>query len=107
MCLHKARELRYKFPYISHVVADLILNLKFFTEDPYLVGDTVNIFLFPNPPASIGLEAALLARRWNTALDSSKLTMYSDTASLLQHKNVAPIVGWEAVVSMLENWDVS
>ena len=32
---------------IYHAVADLILNLELFTEDPYGVRDKVNIFLFP------------------------------------------------------------
>ena len=32
--------------------------------------------------------------------------MYADTAVILQRHNIAPIVGWEAAVSMLQKWAV-
>ena len=39
-------------------------------------------------------------------LDSSNLTNYADSASLLQHQKKDPIIGWEVVVNMLEQWEV-
>ena len=83
-CLYKAQELRYKALWISHTVAGLLLSLTFCTEDPDGVGDTVNIFLLPNPSISASSEAVLVARWWDTYLDCSMLTTFADTASLLQ-----------------------
>ena len=40
------------------------------------------------------------------ALDSSTLTTYSDTALLLQHQKVDPIIIWEAAGNMLDQWEV-
>ena len=48
VCVHKAHELHYNAPHISDVVVGLILNLDFHTEDTDRVGDTVQIFIFPN-----------------------------------------------------------
>ena len=93
-------------PHTSHAVAGLILNLNFHTKDPYGVGDTVNILLFPNLPLYGSYEAALEERRWDTAQDSSMISTYYNNASLLQHHKVAHIVGWEAAKSMLEKWAV-
>ena len=51
-------------------------------------------------------EAALVVMRWYMALDSSILTTYSNTASLLQLQKFAPILGWEATNGTLEQWAV-
>ena len=84
----------------------MLLSLLFHTEYPDGVRNTVNIFLFPNLFISTGLEVALVARRWYMALDSSTLTTYSDTALLLQHQKVDPIIIWEAAGNMLDQWEV-
>ena len=98
--------MRYKDTRISHAVTVLIINLAFFIEDPYGVGYTVDILLFPKLSLSAGSEAVLVAQRWYIALDSSTLTTYTDTASLLHPHNISPITGWESTVSMLEQWAV-
>ena len=51
-------------------------------------------------------EAALVVMQWYMALDSSILTTYANTASLLQIQKFAPILGWEATNIMLEQWSV-
>ena len=84
----------------------LIFNLAFHTEDPYGVRDRVNIFLFPDLSLSASSEAVLVLRWWDMALDSSILTMYADTDSLLQIQKVALIVRWEASNIMFEQWYV-
>ena len=43
-CLQKARYLKYKALRIYHAVPVIILSLAFFTEDPDMVRDKVNIF---------------------------------------------------------------
>ena len=106
MCVHKTRELRYKAPRISHAVEVLIINLKFHTEYPDGFGDTVKMFLFPNLSLSEISEASLVARLWDTALDSSIITTYSNTSALIQCHKVAPIVVWDAANSMLGKWAV-
>ena len=65
------------------MVAGLILNLTFHTEDPDGVGETVNIFLLPDISLSVSSEAVLVARKWDTALNIITLTTYANTASLL------------------------
>ena len=87
-------------------MAGLILSLAFHTEDPDGVEDTVNIFLLPNLSLSSGFKAALVARWWDTELYIGTLVTYSNTALLLQHQEVAPIIGWEAAVNILEQWVV-
>ena len=88
------------------MVAGLLIRLAFHTEDPDGVGGIVKNFLFPDLSLSAGSQVALAARQWDMALDSSTLTTYSDTASLLQRQKVAPIIGWETTVNMLEQWAV-
>ena len=80
----------------------LLIILVFQTEDPYVVWYTVNIILLPELSLSDGSKAALVARRWGTALKISTLTTYSDFALLLQLQKVAPTIVWETVVKMLE-----
>ena len=82
-------------------MAGLLLSLALYAEDPDRVGDIVNIFMFPYLYHSASFKATLVERQWGTALDSSTLTTFVDTASILQSKKVAPIIGWEAAVSML------
>ena len=82
-------------PRIFHTMAGLVLNLVIFTEEP-------DILLFPDLFIKAGLEAALVERSWDTALDSSLSIMYADTSTLLQRQKIVPIVGWEAVVNILD-----
>ena len=103
-CQNKERYIRYKAPCIIQVETRLTLILSFHTEDPDVVEDTVNIFLFPHLYISSGSEAALVESWWNTALDSSTLTTYADNALLIQHQKVDTIIGWEAAVNVLEQW---
>ena len=93
-CQNKAREMRYKAPRISHIISGLLLSLYLYTEDPERVGDKFNIFLFPEIYLSEISEATIVARRWDTALDSSNLIKFLDTANLLQRQKVTPIIGW-------------
>ena len=51
-------------------------------------------------------EEALVVMRWYMALDSSILTTYAHTASLLKLQKFAPIFGWEATNGTLEQWAV-
>ena len=89
-----------------HIVVGLLLSLSFYTDDPIGIGERVNIFLFPDLSLSEIPEATLVARRWDNKLDSITLATFSYTASLLQRKKVSPFIGWEAAVSMLEQWEV-
>ena len=58
------------------------------------------LFLFLYLYLSSGPEATLIVRGWDTALDFSNLLTYTDTALLIQHQKVSPIIGWEAAVNM-------
>ena len=99
--MHKESKLRYNAPRISHAVAGLIPNLAFHTEDPDGVRITMKILVFPNLSLSESSESVLVARWWDTALDSRMMTTYTNTASLLGCQKVAPIVIWEASNIML------
>ena len=55
-------------PRISHAVMVMVMALTFHTEDPYGVGDALNLFLFPNLSPLVGLETALLAQKWDAIL---------------------------------------
>ena len=67
---------------------------------------TQSIFFSPSLSLSAASEAALVARRWYTALYSSTLITYTDTTSLLQFQKVDTIIIWEAAVNMLDQWAV-
>ena len=82
-CRQTAEHLRFRAPHISHAVTVLILGLAFYSEEPYVMGDTINVFLFPNMLPLAGSEAALLARRWYTILVGGALTSFTDTSFLL------------------------
>ena len=43
---------------------------------------------------------------WYTVLDSTILTTYANTTSLIQFQNVVPIIQTEAAFNMLEKWVV-
>ena len=47
-----------------------------------------------------------MARRWDTAFNRNNLTTFSGTADLLQGHKVAPIIGWETAVIIMEQWAV-
>ena len=93
-CLARVWALRIKLPKITHMVAFLILGVAFHTEDPNGESDAVNIFMFPDLSLAAGTKAALVARRWETSLDSNTLTYYSDTAALMTKQRISPIMVW-------------
>ena len=64
----------------------------------------MNIFMFPDLSLAEVTEAVLVARQWYTLLDSNTLTSYSDTTALMTKEHIAPIIGWEGAVNMLEQW---
>ena len=47
VCQRTADGLCFRLPRIPHTVAVMVMALAFHTEDPDRVGDTLNIFLFP------------------------------------------------------------
>ena len=53
-------------------------------DNPYEVGDTVKMLMFPDLSHTESSEATLVARRGETALYSSVLATFSDTTPLLQ-----------------------
>ena len=63
MCRESALALRYKAPRVTHAVEVILLGLHFFTEDPYCVNNTVNIFQFPYLSLSAGSEASMVTQR--------------------------------------------
>ena len=46
----------------------MVMALAFHTKYPDRVGDTLNIFLFPDLSPSAGSEASLLTRKWYVIL---------------------------------------
>ena len=54
----------------------------------------MNIFMFPDLSISAGTEAALVARRLDTALNSNTLTSYANTDVLMTKQRVSPIMEW-------------
>ena len=106
-CQYKAREMCYKTPRISHTMDGILLSLYFYTKYPDRVGYTVNIFLFPCLYQTASSEATLVDKRWDTSLDSISLMTFSDTSALLQIQKISSIIGWEAMVNMLDQREVS
>ena len=82
----------------------LLLGLKFFTEDPDCVNNTVNIFQFPDLSLFTGSEASIVTQRWDTTLDANTLTSYDDSAALMKQQHISLIVGWEEAAKMLYQW---
>ena len=102
----RAQALRLKPPNITHVVSVLLLGLDFHTEDPDRVSDAVNIFMFLDLSPETGTESALVAWRWDTALDSNTLTSYDNTVALMTKQRILRIVGLEGAAKMLKQWIV-
>ena len=42
--------MRFCAPCITHSVTVMVLDLALYTKDTDGVGDTINVFLFPDPP---------------------------------------------------------
>ena len=61
-CRESARALRCKSPQCTHAVSVFLLGLHFFTEDPYCVNDTVNIFQFPDLSLSARSKESMITR---------------------------------------------
>ena len=85
-------------------MAVLLLGIHFFTEDPDCVNNAVNILQFPDISLSMGSEASIVTRLWDTALDANTMTSYVDAAALMKQQHIPPIVGWEAAETNLEQW---
>ena len=49
-----SESLQFRPPYTPHNVAVMVMALAFHTKDPDRVGDTLNIFLFPDLSPSAG-----------------------------------------------------
>ena len=58
-----AGNLRFRSLRISDAIMVLVLGLEFSSEDPYSMGDDINILLFTDLSPSTGSKADLLARR--------------------------------------------
>ena len=84
----------------------MVMALAFHTKDPDRVGDTLNIFLFPDLSPSAGSEAALLTRKWDVILGGGTLTSFADTILLMGEQKVAPIAEWDEAESQIEAWAV-
>ena len=84
----------------------MVMALAFHTEDPYGVGDVLNIFLFPDLSPLTGSEAALLTHKWDSILGSGTLNSFTDTSLVMGKQRVAPISGWDKEESQLEAWAV-
>ena len=59
-CRSTTKSLLFRPPHIPHTILVMVMVLAFHTEDPYGVGDVLNIFLFPDLSPLTVLEAALL-----------------------------------------------
>ena len=66
----------------------------------------MKIFMFPYLYLAAGAEAALVSRRWETALESNTLTSYADTVALMTKQRIYPIMGWEGASKILNQWIV-
>ena len=103
-CLTWAWALRLKSPKSTHTFTVLLLGLAFYAEDPDRVRNAVKIFIFLDLSLAEGIEAALVVRRWDTALDSNTLTSYTDNATLMTKQRISPIMRWEGSSKMLKQW---
>ena len=90
-CCRTAEKMRFRASITPQDVAVMMLDLVLYTKDLDGVGDTVNIFLFPDPTPADGSEAALLARRWYAILGGGAITSFADTSLLMARQKVAPI----------------
>ena len=95
-CRRTAEHLRFRSPSISHSVAILVLGLSFYSENPDIVCDTINVFMFTDLSLSAGLEAALLVWRWYAILGGGALTPFSNTSIILDNQRVDPVTTLES-----------
>ena len=87
-CRRTVEHLRFRAPRTSHAVAVIVLGLDFYSKDPYGVGDTIDVFLFPDLYPSVSSEAALLTRRWDTILCRGAFIYFADTSLLISKQRV-------------------
>ena len=92
-CRRTAESLRFRPPYTPHAVAVMVMEIAFHTKDPDRLGDTLNIFLFPDLSPSSGSEAALLTHKWDAILGVGTLNSFTDMSLLMGKQKVAPIAG--------------
>ena len=52
-------------------------------EDPDRLSYAMNIFMFPYLSPVVDLEAAVIARQWDTSFKSNTLMSYADTSALM------------------------
>ena len=90
-----------KPPLVTHTVEVLLLGLEFHTEYPNGVSDVFNIFMSPYFSLEAGSKAAMIAWRWDTALESITLMSYSKTAALLNNYHILSIIRWEGTPKIL------
>ena len=105
-CRRTAEHLQFLAPRISHSVAVLVLGLDFYSEEPDGVGEGINVFIFPDLSPSVGSEATLLAKRWDSILGGGALASFADTSLLLGKQRVEPVTSWEAAEKQIEAWGV-
>ena len=67
-CLQTAEQMCSRVPRIPHAVAVMVLDLAFYTEDPYSMEDAVNIFIFLDLTPAARSKASLLVRGWGAIL---------------------------------------
>ena len=91
VCRAAADRIPFRAPLITHPVTVMLLALDLYTEEPDGVGDSMNIFLFPELSPSIGSEATLLNRQWDTVLGDNTFTYFANTGTLIGIQKVIPI----------------
>ena len=84
----------------------MVLALKFKSEDSDVVGDAMNVFLFPDMYPAAGYEAELLMRKWDSVLGGGTLISFATTSLLLGYQKVAPVESWYKSASHLESWEL-
>ena len=62
-CWRTSGNLCFRSLRIFDAIMVLVLGLDFSSEDPYSMGDAINILLFPDLSPSTGSKADLLAQR--------------------------------------------
>ena len=80
----------------------MLLVFSFYTEDPVIVGGSINVFLLPDLYLSAGSKAALLAQRWDAVLGDNKFTSFADTGTLLGGQMIVPITSWDAALEQIK-----
>ena len=77
-CQRTADSLRFCPPHIPHAVVAMVIALTFHNKDPDGMGDSLNIFLFPDLSPLEVSEAALLTRNWYKILESGTLISFEE-----------------------------